>query len=159
MVIADIGRFVAARSPAGPYVVIAESSHKMARSVLAEETGSDAVDWSAALRQRQSGLDCAGDLCRYAARGRRVAIVTGEGALPLDCAEFDAIVAQVPAGFRCRSTIPVVDRIDSWRLGAVALWLDRSGVVVESANRLRGNRPWVPQPRPRRRQAPAADED
>ena len=159
LVIADIGRFVAARTPAGGYVVIADKSQKMARSVLAEETGEEAADWSAATPSAENGLDCAGDLCRYAARGRRVAIVTGEGALPLDCAEFDAIVAQVPAGFRCRSTIPVVDRIDSWRLGAVALWLDPGGIVVESANRSRGNRPWVPQPRPRRRQPPAADKD
>jgi hypothetical protein len=27
--------------------------------------------------------------------------------------------------------MPVVDRIDSWRRGAVALWLDRDGISVE----------------------------
>jgi len=91
-------------------------------------------------------------VCRYTARGRTVAIVTGAAAFPVKCSGLDAIVSQVPAGFRCRSMMPVIDRIDSWRRGAVALWLDRDGVTVESANESRGDRPWVPHPRaaPRR---------
>jgi hypothetical protein len=55
--------------------------------------------------------------------------------------------------------IPVVDRIDSWRRGAVALWLDRTGVTVESVNETRGDRPWVPHPRPARRQAARSQSD
>jgi hypothetical protein len=46
--------------------------------------------------------------------------------------------------------MPVVDRIDSWRRGSVALWLDKNGITVESANESRGDRPWVPHPRPAR---------
>ena len=83
----------------------------------------------------------------YTARGRTVAIITSEAALPLKCDSVDAIVSQVPAGFRCRSMMTVIDRIDSWRLGAVALWLDPRGVAVDSANAGRGDRPWVPHPR------------
>ena len=55
--------------------------------------------------------------------------------------------------------MPVVDRIDSWRHGAVALWLDPDGITVESANESRGDRPWVPHPvsaRERARNAAAA---
>ena len=114
--------------------------------------------WPAAGSAAESGLDCAGELCRYTARGRTVAIVTGEAALPVKCRGLDAIVSQVPAGFHCRSMMPVIDRIDSWRRGAVALWLDRDGVTVESANESRGDRPWVPRPRPTRRATPAAVE-
>ena len=100
-------------------------------------------------------LDCsATGRCLYAAHGRRIAIVTAESGLPVLCYTVDAIVAQVPAGFRCRSIMPVVDRIDSWRRGAVALWLDNGGITVESANESRGDRPWVPHPRPKREQAP-----
>ena len=80
--------------------------------------------------------------------GRTVAIITGEAALLLKCDGVDAIVSQVPAGFRCRSMMPVIDRIDSWRRGAVALWLDADGITVESTNEARGDRPWVPHPRP-----------
>ena len=57
--------------------------------------------------------------CFYTAGGRRVALVTSEAGLPVACDTVDAIVAQVPAGFACRSLIPIVDRIDNWRQGAV----------------------------------------
>lgn len=114
--------------------------------------------WPAAGSGAERGLDCAGGLCRYTARGRTVAIVTGTSALPLKCAGLDAIVSQVPAGFGCRSMMPVIDRIDSWRRGAVALWLDRDGVAVESVNESRGDRPWVPHPRSARERLRAAGE-
>jgi competence protein ComEC len=146
VVIADTGRFVAVRAPNGDYVALVGHGDKIAGSFLSEETGEALLPWSAAA-SATAGLDCAGELCRYSAHGRRVAIVTGSGALPLDCGAFDAIVAQVPAGFACRAVIPVVDRIDSWRRGATALWLDRRGVAVDSANESRGDRPWVPRPR------------
>ena len=151
VVMADGGRFVAARAPGGGYSVSADKGEKIVRSFFASETGEPLLPWPAPGDATESGLDCAGELCRYALRGRTVAIVTGEAALPVKCRGLDAIVSQVPAGFRCRSMMPVVDRIDSWRRGAVALWLDRGGVTVESVNESRGDRPWVPHPRPARR--------
>jgi len=150
IVIADTGRFVAARAPDGHYFVLAHKGENMARSLFAEETGEVLADWPEAGVGAEGGLKCAKASCLYAARGRTVAIITGEAALPLKCGGFDAIVSQVPAGFRCRSMMPVIDRIDSWRRGAFALWLDANGVTVESANEARGDRPWVPHPRPAR---------
>ena len=152
IVIADLGRFLAVRAPAGHYWANAEHGEQIEASFLAEETGLEVAAWPA--DGAEGVLDCAGDLCRYRARGHNVAIVTGAGALPVSCDGVNAIVSQVPAGFRCRSVVPVVDRIDSWRLGAVALWLDDSGVTIESANASRGDRPWVPHPHARRRPRP-----
>jgi competence protein ComEC len=153
IVIADLGRFLAVRAPDGRYLTNADHGERIEASFLAEETGLDVVAWPAG--GVEGVLNCAGDLCHYQARGQNVAIVTGEGALPVACDGVDAIVSQVPAGFRCRSVVPVVDRIDSWRLGAVALWLDDSGVTIESANASRGDRPWVPHPHARRRPHPS----
>jgi len=73
------------------------------------------------------------------------------------CYTVDAIVAQVAAGFGCKSQIPVADRIDSWRQGSIALWIGADGVAVESANASRGGRPWVPHPVSRRERERAAD--
>jgi len=151
IVIADGGRFVATRAPDGHYSVTAGKDAKIVRSFFASETGEALTPWPAAGGVAENGLDCVGELCRYSARGRTVAIVTGDAALPLRCGGFDAIVSQVPAGFLCRSVIPVIDRIDSWRRGAVALWLDKGGVTVESVNEGRGDRPWVPRSRPARK--------
>jgi competence protein ComEC len=150
VLIADGGRFVAARALDGRYFVSADSGEKIVRSFFATETGEVLQPWPLSGSGTESGLDCAGELCRYEARGRTVGIVTGASGLPLGCRGLDAIVSQVPAGFHCRSVIPVVDRIDSWRRGAVAVWLDRNGVAVESVNESRGDRPWVPHPRPMR---------
>jgi len=147
IVIADGGRFVAARAPDGRYFVSAGSGAKIVRSFFAAETGEGLDSWPSAGSGTESGLDCSGELCRYAARGRTVAIVTGASALPVGCRGLDAIISKVPAGFHCRSLVPVIDRIDSWRRGAVALWLDRDGVAIESTNESRGDRPWVPHPR------------
>jgi competence protein ComEC len=155
IVIADIGRFLAARAADGDYFVSAGSGERIEGSFLTEETGLTLTAWPQS--GAEGGLDCAGELCRYSARGRSVAIVTGAAGVPADCSGVDAIVSQVPAGFRCRSIVPVIDRIDSWRLGAVALWLDPDGVTIESANASRGDRPWVPHPHPRRRPTRKAD--
>jgi competence protein ComEC len=86
-------------------------------------------------------------------------MVTGTAALPIKCGGVDAIVSQVPAGFLCRSIVPVIDRIDSWRRGAVALWLDEDRITIESANESRGDRPWVPHPRSARERARTDSEE
>ena len=145
IVIADFGRFVAARAPSGDYYVLGGNDERVAKSLFAEETGTDLLAWPDA-GQPADGLDCRDGGCRYTARGKTVAIVTDERGLPAGCAAVDAIVSQVPAGFACRKQIPVVDRIDNWRRGAVALWLDPSGITVTGANDSRGDRPWVPKP-------------
>jgi competence protein ComEC len=147
LVVADGARFVAARAPDGNYLVRADDGEKIPSSFLAEETGETVADWPKPGAAAVDGLACAAGLCRFEAHGRRVAIVTDAAALELDCTRFDAMIAAVPAGMRCRWRIPVVDSIDSWEEGAVALWLDQGGVTVESANEARGDRPWVPQPR------------
>jgi len=149
IVLADLGRFLAVRSPDGAYWSAADHGEQIQASFLRAETGLDVLPWPPADESR--ALGCANALCRYSARGRSVAIVTGTAALPLDCGGFDAIVSQVPAGFRCRSIIPVIDRIDAWRLGSVALWFGKRDITIDSTNGSRGDRPWVPHPRPRRR--------
>jgi competence protein ComEC len=145
IVISDLGRFVAARTTAGGYYAIADKGERIVRSMFAEETGAELLPWPEAGASGDR-LACADNACVYTARGRRVAIVTGDKGLPTACDAVDAIVSQVPAGFACRRQIPVVDRIDTWRRGAIALWLDPSGITVSGANDSRGDRPWVPHP-------------
>jgi competence protein ComEC len=158
IVLADFGQLLAARMAGGDYAV-AEGAEKLPRSFLAHETGADMLPWPARGGD-DSRLDCsAAGRCFYAARGKRVALVTAASGLPVACHTVDAIVAQVPAGSACRGKIPVADRIDNWRSGAVALWLEPGGVVMESANGSRGDRPWVPHPiSARERAAAIADE-
>jgi hypothetical protein len=120
IVIADLGRFVAARAANGDYYVLGGDDERIAKSLFAEETGTDLLPWPKA--GAADDLSCGDGGCLYAARGQRVAIVSDERGLPAGCDTVDAIVSQVPAGFACRKQIPVIDRIDTWRRGAVALW-------------------------------------
>ncbi|HXO01900.1 MAG TPA: ComEC/Rec2 family competence protein, partial [Stellaceae bacterium] len=145
IVIADFGHFVAARASGGDYYVLGGNDERIAKSLFAEETGAQLLPWPAS-GSAAEGFDCAEGSCRYTARGKTVAIVTDEKGLPAGCDAVDAVVSQVPAGFACRKQIPVVDRIDNWRRGAVALWLDSDGIKVIGANDSRGDRPWVPRP-------------
>jgi competence protein ComEC len=145
IVIADFGRFIAARAPGGNYYVLGGNEERIAKSLFAEETGAELLPWPAPGSPAE-GLDCTDGGCRYAARGKTVAIITDDRGLPSRCGTVDAIVSQVPAGFACRHRIPVVDRIDNWRRGAVALWLDPRAIAVTGANDSRGDRPWVPHP-------------
>jgi competence protein ComEC len=145
IVIADFGRFLAARAPSGNYYVLGGNDERVAKSLFAEETGTNLLPWPDAGKPAD-GLDCRDGGCRYTARDKSVAIVTDERGLPTGCDMADAIVSQVPAGFACRKQITVVDRIDNWRRGAVALWLDPGGISVTGANDSRGDRPWVPHP-------------
>jgi competence protein ComEC len=156
LILADFGHFLAARTPDGDYRV-AQGGEKIHRSFLVSETGAQLLPWPDQGAPAADGLECAAaGRCSYTAQGRRVAIVTGDTGLPVLCYTVDAIVAQVPAGFACRSQIPVVDRIDTWRQGAVALWLDADGITVASANQSRGDRPWVPHPVSKREREKAA---
>jgi competence protein ComEC len=148
VVIADGGRFVAARAPDGRYFVAADKNEKIVRSLFASETGATLAAWPSPGTQ-DGGLDCATAACRYRARGRDIAIVTAAAGVPTKCDGLDAIVSQVPAGFRCRALVPTIDRIDSYQRGAVALWLGEESIAIESANESRGDRPWVPHARPK----------
>ena len=156
IVLGDFGRLLAARGADGDYYV-APGAEKISLSFLASETGAQLLPWPEK-QDAAASLDCASEgSCTYTARGRRVALVTADSGLPVPCYTLDAIVAQVPAGFRCKSQIPVMDRIDSWREGSIALWIDRTGISIESANSSRGDRPWVPHPISRREREKAAE--
>src|SRR5581483_10137028 len=90
LVLADFGRFLAARLPDGAYAV-APGAEAIHRSFLAAETGAALVEWA------QGKFDCsAAGRCLYRARGRTVALITDAAGLPVDCAAVDAVVAQVP---------------------------------------------------------------
>ncbi len=161
IVMADGGRFVAVRASDGHYFVAADKNEKIVRSLFVSETGSVLDDWpttASAAAAAERGLACAREGCRLTAHGHTVAVATGKAGLPGKCNEVDAIVAQVLAGFRCRSFMPVIDRIDSYKLGAVALWLAEEGITVESANESRGNRPWVPHQRRKSEPPPGSAE-
>ena len=120
----------------------------MTRSFLMRETGADLLPWP------EVGTADGSELALRRARGgasipRAAAGSRWSRARPgcRSCAARSTRSSRrCRPGFVCRSLIPIVDRIDTWRHGAVALWLDPDGITIESANDSRGDRPWVPHP-------------
>ena len=79
-----------------------------------------------------AGLRCDGAGCIYRAKGQVVALVRDSRALADDCRVADVVMSAVPVRRPCPSAQVVVDRIDLWRGGAHALYLEANGVRVES---------------------------
>jgi len=151
IVIADGGRFVAARAPDGHYSVTAGKEAKIVRSFFASETGETLTAWPAASSAAESGLDCAGELCRYSARGRTVAIVTGDAVCHYGAA------ASTPLSAKCRSDFFAARRSPSSTgsiPGDAARSHSGSTATVspsKASMRNRGDRPWVRRSRPARK--------
>jgi competence protein ComEC len=107
-----------------------------------QELGADPSDESA----RCDALGCI-----YKTGRHTVALVRDPRALAEDCRIATIVISSVPVRYRCASAELVIDRIDLWRAGAHALWLDDDRVVVESVRDRRGVRPWARAPEQRRR--------
>jgi competence protein ComEC len=88
-------------------------------------------------------LSCDALGCLYRARGRIVALIRDGAALIEDCSGVDLVVSPLAAHRVCRGP-PVIDRIDTWKKGGHAIWLDADGIHIEAVGDWRGMRPWVP---------------
>ena len=92
-----------------------------------------------------NGLRCDSLGCIFRARGQVVALVRDSRALIDDCAVATVVISREPIRRGNCANVPyVVDRFDLWRGGAHAIWLQESGVRVQSAADYRGVRPWAP---------------
>ena len=97
------------------------------------------------------GWTCEGRSCRSEVEGRKIGyFMEGEGAPP-SCAGLDIIIAAYPLRGACRSVKTRIDRFDVWRMGAHAIVLNDNAIAVTTARGLRGSRPWVVVPEPRRK--------
>lgn len=142
------GTLIAVRAPDGAMVLSSHVSGKFAAQRWLEDAGLEAAaPWiiREAPEEAEDWLACDAAGCLYRTRGRTVALVRDGAALTEDCAAADVVVATLKVPAPCRARAQVVDRIDLWRLGAHAVWLDSHGPArIESVRGRQGERPWVP---------------
>lgn len=112
--------------------------------------GGGAPTWPATGPTADGSLRCDALGCIYRAAGQVVAFMRRPEALADDCGAASVIVSREPVRARCRSARLVIDRFALWRNGSYALWLGPDGIRVEHARGVRGDRPWVLDPRQRR---------
>jgi len=89
-------------------------------------------------------LNCDPYGCVYLKDAKVIAFPKTERALAMDCERAELIISRVPVKRPCAAA-SVIDKFDLWRKGAHSIWMENSGIFrIETANGLRGNRPWVP---------------
>ena len=88
-------------------------------------------------------LACDAGSCRYTARGAVVTLLRDPDRFDRAQCRADLVVAPVPAWRICPGA-RIVDRIDDYRDGGTAAWLDQGAVRLESVRDYQGARLWSP---------------
>lgn len=89
-------------------------------------------------------LACDTGACRYNAHGAVVTLLRDPNAFDRAQCQVDLVVAPVVAWNICPGA-RIVDRIDAYRDGGYAVWLDAGSVRLESVYDYQGARLWSPQ--------------
>lgn len=125
---------------------------RIQRDTWAARAGPQAVAfWPKHGRSADGRLSCDERWCLYRTPVARVALVRDEAVLAEVCADADTlVVSAAPVRDTCRGARTVIDRFDTWRRGAHAVWLGEGGAVrVETVAAWQGDRPWSFHPHPR----------
>ena len=142
------GRLLAVRGADGSVAFSTFRRERFIRGIWLRRFGQDEARaiWPKNGTRPDQRLSCDLQGCLYRVGGRVAALAYGEGALAEDCWIADVVVSIVPVRRACPATVDVIDRFDLWRHGGHALWLDATGVRIETVNGSRGDRPWVIKP-------------
>ncbi len=143
-------RNVAIRNSAGELVpaLARRSTFAVERWLLSDGDGAKPID-----AHRRQGWSCKPEVCLAVVKGRRVAYLTEEAEQDFSCPEVDLVVAAFPLRRRCRNITHRVDRFDVWRHGAHAIFIADDSLKMSTVREHRGLRPWVAEPKPRKRPA------
>jgi competence protein ComEC len=144
LLVAADGNVVAARVPGGAYLPSTEAGGRVVEAAVRRAGASLGAAWPESGSAADGALECDASACLYRAAGRLVALERGGDALAEDCRVADLVVSPVAAHRACRGT-RVIDRIDTWRKGGTAVWLDPESIRIETVRDWQGARPWVPQ--------------
>jgi competence protein ComEC len=157
ILVAGDAHLVAVRAADGRYLLSKARGARLHEETwtrrAAAETG---PPWPATGESADGRLACDAQGCLYRAHGRTVALIRDGAALAEDCRSADLVVSPVAAHRVCRGPL-VVDRIDAWKKGGHAIWLDPDGIRIETVAEWRGARPWAPAPERPRRATSAGD--
>jgi len=160
VIVAGDAGLVAVRGADGSYMMSTARGGKIERETWARRAAAAIGEvWPVEGGASGDGsLRCDAEGCLYReprrGGGRSVAIVHDGTALDEECRTADLVIADFPVRRPCRARTRVIDRIDVWRSGVHAAWLDADGVWIESVDRERGRRPWVPAKRRRAERPP-----
>lgn len=137
-------RVIAVRAPDGAYWLSSTRAERATGTAWAQRAAAPlGPAWPREGEGAGGALRCDAEGCIYRARGRIVALERDATALAEDCTRVDLVVSPAAARRGCRGPA-VIDRIDTWRDGGQAIWLDPGAIRIRSVRAWQGDRPWVP---------------
>ncbi len=143
LVVAGDARLVAVRAPDGTYLPSAAADARDAEAWARRAGTRLGTAWPRVGIAADGALACDDGACLYHAGGRVVALIRDGAALAEECGAVDLVVSPVASLRACRRT-RLIDRIETWRNGAHAVWLDPDRIRIETVRDWQGARPWVP---------------
>ena len=151
LLISEDGRFFAVVAPDGRLLRSTGSASKFVIDTWMRRSDTEVVETLATGGPDADGrLTCDSLGCIYRAFGRTVALVQQPMALLEDCGVADVVVSLEPVRVPCHPTTAIIDRFDLWRDGVHAIWIgDDGSIEIRSVREMRGERPWVVDPRAR----------
>lgn len=145
LIVADDAGLISVRTTDNRLSLSSARKDKFAAGIWLRHNGLDADKALYWPREGEGpgGMTCDIYGCRTTVNQKNIAFSLRPESLAEDCAWADIVIARSPLRAKdCRSAQMVVDRIDLWRHGAYALWLDGAPRAV-SVDEVRGNRPWT----------------
>lgn len=138
------GGLVAVRQADGRLALSSGRGQGFVRGLWLRRNGQESEPlWPLSGRSADGVLACDGMGCLYRPpdRPELVALIRDPAALPEDCAVADIVVALIPVRGPCSAPL-VIDRLDLWRSGAHAVYLNGAPRVAQTAAAV-GDRPWA----------------
>lgn len=152
------GRLMAVQDGAGGMAVSSRRAGRFTSDIWLRRAALDSpTPWPGQSAKKSKkpavSLSCDGLGCLYSAHGKTIALITDMAALEEDCAMANVVVSTIPVHGRCRGPDLIIDKIDLWRDGAHAVWIENDKIRVQSVNGERGDRPWVQRPKNKKKPA------
>jgi competence protein ComEC len=142
LLIARDGLTVAIRAPSGRLAFLREPKDGYSAREWLKRDG-DSRDPEDAIATATDGVACDPLGCIVTAKaGLRIVRIDRADAFADDCAIADIVLSTIPAKGRCTGPALVIDKFDTARANAYALWLGPP-LTVESVAAQRGDRPWT----------------
>ncbi len=80
--------------------------------------------------------------CRFEIKGRKISFIRHFYIQSQECAWADIIISTPPMKINCNAKI-VIDKFDSWKNGAHAIWINDYGIKIKNVAQKTSNRPWA----------------
>lgn len=141
LVSGDMG-LVAVRAPDGSY--LPSATHAWDTDTWTRRAAAELGHvWPESGSAGDGTLQCDAEGCFYHMHGRTVALIRDGAALAEDCRAADLVISPVAARRACHGA-RFIDRVDTYEKGGYAIWLDASGIDIETVRDWQGDRLWSP---------------